>query len=204
MRDKDNIRRIAALDIDYMGFIFYPESKRFAGIPPDAGIVKAVPDSIKKVGVFVNETIPVIKNICETLHLDFIQLHGNESPEFCRKLRDEKIQVIKTFHIDRNFDFSFTGLYRETADYLLFDTKTPEFGGSGKSFDWELLENYAEDIPFFLSGGIAPEHAETLGESATGKMEAVDINSRFETAPGIKDTERIKTFIRTLKSKMRA
>lgn len=184
MCDPRNIAAVAALKPDFMGFIFYKKSPRFVGaLSPET--VRNIPASIKKVGVFVNEEMAVIEKIVAEYGLDFVQLHGDESVAFCRALKG-KCGVIKATSIVR------APLYEKVVDYLLFDTPTPQYGGSGKRFDWSELQNYTGDTPFFLSGGIGVEHG---SEVRALDVFAVDVNSRFETQPGMKDIELLKEFI---------
>lgn len=184
MCDPRNIASVAALKPDFMGFIFYKKSPRYVGaLSPET--VRGIPASIKRVGVFVNEEITVIEKMVEEYGLDFVQLHGDESVEFCRALK-EKCGVIKATSIAR------APLYEDVADYLLFDTPTPHYGGSGQRFDWSELQNYKGSTPFFLSGGIGVENGR---EVKALDVFAVDINSRFETQPGFKNVELLKDFM---------
>lgn len=184
MCDPRNIAAVAGLEPDFMGFIFYKKSPRYVGnLSPET--VKNLPASIKRVGVFVNEDMELIVKMIETYGLDYVQLHGDESAEFCRALK-ERCGVIKATSV------AGASRYADVADYLLFDTPTPHYGGSGKRFDWSLLKEYTGATPYFLSGGIGAEHAE---EVKNMDVFAVDINSRFELQPGIKDVELLKSFM---------
>ena len=156
LKYKENIEQVAALRPDYMGFIFYPQSKRFVG---DDFKMPMISPEIKKVGVFVNATAGYIIEKIDKHGLDFIQLHGNESASFC-EVMSHLVKVIKAFGIDDNFDFNVLASYKNSCDYFLFDTKTTEFGGSGKQFNRDVLKNYTHDVPFFLSGGIGLEEVE--------------------------------------------
>ena len=163
MRDAENIRRVAVMRPDYMGFIFYSNSKRAVGekfaIPDD------FPDAVRRVGVFVNENSSVMLNLAREYSLDFLQLHGSETAAQCEDLRNKGLMIIKAFSVGRDFNFDSTVPYKQSAEYFLFDTKGPGYGGTGKAFDWMLLEKYDQEVPFFLSGGRA--RAEGYGEVLT-------------------------------------
>lgn len=190
MRDSDNIRQLARLAPDYIGFIFYPNSKRYAS-DLDVALLGSLPSGIKKTGVFVNSTYQEVVKKIETYHLDAVQLHGAENPEFCMKIQALDIQVIKAFGIDNRFDFNILSEYKDVVDYFLFDTKTKEHGGSGKAFDWELLQLYTLDKPFFLSGGLSTENLAEIKNIQDTRLYALDLNSRFELEPGLKDIEKL-------------
>ncbi len=194
-----NIASIKKLPVDYMGFIFYPGSKRYIG-DIDSEMIEILPEHIRKIGVFVNEDIEKVKAYGVQFHLDGIQLHGNETKTYCRELHALNYIVIKSFRMVDDFDFSICKAYEEGCHYFLFDTHTNEFGGSGKKFNWNLLEAYDLDVPFFLSGGIDETDAGILRNISHPKFFAVDINSRFEISPGYKDEKKISTFIEQLKS----
>ena len=165
MREAANIKELAALSPDFMGFIFYPPSSRFVSTI-DENTIKSIPKKIRKVGVFVNENVLKIKDIAKNFRLDVIQLHGDESPDVCMKLKSEGYVVIKAFHIASADDFSDMLDYEGTCDYFLFDTKTQGYGGSGMTFDWTFLDRYTGQTPFLLSGGIrsaSPHHRATRG-----------------------------------------
>jgi phosphoribosylanthranilate isomerase len=198
MNDLVNVTGISGLNPDYMGFIFYEGSPRYVGKEPDFRLFR-VPSAIKKVGVFVNESINRIFKISAELGIGVIQLHGNESPEFCDYLRLNGETVIKVFNINNDFNFESLNPYLHTCDYFMFDTKSGSYGGSGRKFDWKKLDEYHFDKPFFLSGGIEPEDPELLRSISNKGLFAVDINSRFEISTGIKDIALVKTFINSLK-----
>jgi len=191
MRETVNILEVASLQPDYMGFIFYEKSKRFVG--NDFSISANFPPTIKRVGVFVNEKIDAVEKLVSNYKLDYVQLHGDETPEVCRVLMNDRIGVIKVFSIDKEFDFSKTKPYEPYSDFFLFDTKSESYGGSGKSFDWNLLKKYNQQIPFFLSGGLSPYNIQNLEELQGMNLHAIDINSGVETAPGLKDGTKIKS-----------
>ncbi|WP_256004883.1 phosphoribosylanthranilate isomerase [Pedobacter deserti] len=196
MREPENIGKLAELQPEYMGFIFYTGSKRYAG-EISAEIVRSLPPAIKKTGVFVDEKGIRVSEIEDEYELDAIQLHGSETPEYCKALRTiipARTELIKAFGIDEHFDFSVLDDYADAVDYFLFDTQTAGHGGSGKRFDWKLLEGYKLDKPFFLSGGIGPESLEELQQVSDPRCYAIDVNSRFELSPGLKDIEQLKAF----------
>lgn len=191
MRNTANILDIASLAPDYMGFIFYPLSSRYAA-DIDAAIVRQLPSSIKKTGVFVNAELATIDKWLNELELDAVQLHGDESPEFCKAVKGRDIEVIKAFGIHADFDFKSLNNYLQVVDYFLFDTSTAQHGGSGKVFDWELLHQNNTDKPFFLSGGIDLDQLDTIAQMNDGRLYAIDLNSKFELSPGIKDYSKLK------------
>jgi len=193
MRDAENITAIASLGPQYMGFIFYPKSPRFVGESFD--LPANLPASIKRVGVFVNESNAVIIAKGKSLKLDFVQLHGDESPAQCEELKTTGLGVIKVFSIDDDFNFELTKPYREVVDYFLFDTKGKYYGGNAKTFKWEILGAYDQEVPFFLSGGLSPDNVNTLGDIQEMNLHALDLNSGVEISPGLKDIEKIKTII---------
>lgn len=198
-----NVKAIAEVKPDFMGFIFYQGSPRYVGERPEKGLFRNVPSGIKKVGVFLNENNHKIIKISGNAGLDMIQLHGDESAVSCLQLKSSGLTIIKAFKINR--DFSFESLYQfmPVCDYFLFDTKSEKPGGSGRKFDWEKLKEYSLGRPFFLSGGIGPEDADIIKSMQNSGLFAIDINSRFETAPGIKDAGRVKTFIEKIKNDQR-
>ena len=188
MRNAENIREVEALGIDLMGFIFWPKSSRYVSERP-----AYLPTKCKRVGVFVDEDIENIKKIAEEYALDFIQLHGHESIEDVQKLQDRK--VIKAFNIATKEDLDATAHYEGLVDYFLFDTKGPSVGGNGEKFDWSILDAYNGDIPFLLSGGVGPDDAERILAYHHSKCIGIDLNSRFEIEPGIKDIVKLKSFL---------
>ncbi|HEX7492575.1 MAG TPA: phosphoribosylanthranilate isomerase [Bacteroidales bacterium] len=200
MTSPDNVTDIAEAKPDYMGFIFYPGSKRYVGGNPENSLFNNVSAGIKRVGVFINEDNHKILNSSINKGLDMIQLHGEESPFSCLQLKSSGMIVVKTFSIGEEFNFEILSKYMPGCDYFLFDTKSETPGGSGKKFNWDRLEGYSLDKPFFLSGGIGPEDSDLIRTLSNKGLFAVDINSRFETAPGIKDPVVVKTFIEEIKN----
>jgi len=191
-----NIAEVVALQPDYTGFIFYPGSKRFIG-ELDPLLIKNIPATIKTTGVFVNEELETVKNAILTYNLKAVQLHGQESAAYCGALKGYA-EVIKAFGIDENFDFNTLDAYQDYTDYFLFDTQTPDHGGSGKTFSWQLLENYKNGKPYFLSGGIGVDQLAELGMIKDERLYAIDVNSKFELSPGLKDTVLLSTFKQVL------
>ncbi|PYF72674.1 phosphoribosylanthranilate isomerase [Pedobacter nutrimenti] len=191
MREKQNIAEVAELGPDYMGFIFYPGSKRYA-----ADLTTELPQHVKKTGVFVNQPIGVILEYILKYKLSAVQLHGNESPAYCAQFKELglRIELIKAFGLSETFDFDQLTAYQEFVDYFLFDTQTAGHGGSGKLFNWKLLEQYHLDTPYFLSGGIGPQQVQLIKEIQDNRLYAVDINSRFELEPGLKNIDQLREF----------
>lgn len=186
----DNIEAIAALKPDYMGFICYDRSPRFiTGL--DEKTVIDQPADIVKTGVFVNEDADTISKLIYKYKFDAVQLHGNETPEFCALFKHE-VEVIKAFGIDEEFDFAQLKAYENSVNYFLFDTKTPAHGGSGKTFNWDILKKYTLDVPFFLSGGLSPENIGEVTKIKHPAFYGVDLNSKFELSPGVKDIDKLK------------
>ena len=218
MKYIENIQAVAALQPDYLGFIFYENSKRnFEGIIPE------LPKSIKKTGVFVNEYPEILISLVEEYRLDAIQLHGDESLEYVTELQrqlaerralfieenkhqkkkknkhviaDEKVEVIKVFGIKDAFNFDILKPYLEVVDFFLFDTKGKERGGNGVKFEWAVLEKYPFEKPFFLSGGIGLQDAEEVQKIINSELPiyALDVNSKFESAPGKKNVKELIKF----------
>ena len=186
IRDPSNIEAVAALQPDYMGFIFYPQSPRYIGETE-----KNLSRNIVKTGVFVNESIDKVHELINKHHLGAVQLHGAESLEFCNTFQG-KVKVIKAFGVDKDFDFHQLEPYTGSVDYFLFDTKTDKHGGSGQSFDWSLLDKYKLGIPFFLSGGLSLENLDEVEAIQHPQFYGVDLNSRFEVEPGLKDIDKLK------------
>lgn len=197
MRQAANIAAVADLHPDYMGFIFYQKSPRFIS-EVSAELIKYVPSSIKTTGVFVDEELEVVKTHIVKLNLKAVQLHGKESIGYCEEIKSTGIEVIKAFGIDGKFDFSQLEAYVDAVDYFLFDTQTAQHGGSGKVFDWRLLQHYKLEKPYFLSGGIDLQHAEVIREINDRRLYAIDVNSKFEVEPGLKDVKRLREFKKLL------
>ena len=191
MRSSKNIINLAKIMPDYMGFIFWENSKRFvSNSTPFLG------ERVKKVGVFVNANLEYIKKCVEAHRLKAVQLHGNESPEQCSKLGEVDVEVIKAFAVQREFDFNEIVIYESVCDYFLFDTKGELPGGNGLHFDWTILKEYPSKKPFFLSGGIGPNDFVAIKSiiKLNLPLYAIDVNSKFEIEPGLKDIQSIKEF----------
>lgn len=194
LRDRENVIQVLALKPDYMGFIFYEKSARYVG-HEDLAFLSEL-SGTKKVAVFVNATEKEIDSVLTRYSFDAIQLHGNESPEFCESVRFKGVELIKAFGVDSDFDFNQLQAYRSTVDYFLFDTKTSLHGGSGKRFDWSVLDEYKEDIPYFLSGGIDTETFQSATSLKDERLYCIDVNSRFELAPGVKSIPLLETILK--------
>lgn len=199
LKYEQNITDLMQLPINYMGFIFYKKSPRYVGEDLSFNFVGSIPKHIKKVGVFVNEDCYSIFNHIAHYDIAMVQLHGAETPEICAELKPH-VEIIKAFQIHDNFDFKQLESYLAVVDYFIFDSSTPNYGGSGKQFNWQLLKNYKYHIPFFLSGGIGEEHVEELKQLNLPQLKAIDINSKFETEPGLKHSDQVKQFILKLNS----
>ena len=194
MRDTDNILALATLPVDIIGLIFYPESRRYAG-DLDPASLESLPPEIKKAGVFVDETVACIVETSRRYGLQIVQMHGKESPDHCARIKDAGYSVIKAFGVDSVGDFAQTAGYDSVCDYFLFDAKTPMYGGSGRGYNWSILDEYRGRTPFFLSGGISPDHCRRIAELRHPQFYAIDLNSRFETAPGVKNIALVKSFL---------
>ncbi len=200
MMEESNIRELVKVHPDYIGFIFYRESKRFIGEDFSSGILDSIPGSISKVGVFVDAGKDYILEKSELFGLKLVQLHGSEPVTACMELFNAGISVIKVFHIDDEFNFDTINPFKPYCKYFLFDTKCSTFGGSSKKFNWDILRKYDNEKPVFLSGGIGNADAGLIKQLDYLNIHAVDINSRFEKEPGIKDISKIKKFIKEFKS----
>ncbi|WP_298780163.1 phosphoribosylanthranilate isomerase [uncultured Polaribacter sp.] len=222
MKFTENIQQVAHLQPDYLGFIFYEKSKRnFEGIIPEFS------NLIKKTGVFVNEYIEIVISLVEEYNLDAIQLHGDESVEYVANLKkqlterrtlfieenkqikkkknkhyisESEVEIIKVFGIKDEFNFDVLEPYLEVVDYFLFDTKGKERGGNGIKFDWSVLEKYPFEKPFFLSGGIGLQDVDEVQKIIKSNLPiyALDVNSKFESKPGVKKIEELEKFKKTV------
>lgn len=195
MKKKSNILEIETLTPNYIGFIFYNYSIRYVGntfIVPN--LVKC-----KKVGVFVNDLEKNILDKSIINKLDFIQLHGNESPNYCYNIMKKGIKIIKAFGINEAFNFNEINPFKDICSYFLFDNKTINYGGSGKKFNWKKINEYNIKIPFFISGGISIDDIEDILAISHPYFFGIDINSQFETLPGIKEFNKVKKFIQKIR-----
>ena len=198
MREPKNIEQVAQLGVDMMGFIFYPKSPRYVSY------VLARSDADRKVcrvGVFVNDSIPEILDKIHSFSLNAVQMHGNESRELCEQLREANrdIKIIKAISVSNAGDIQKYKEYVGAVDYFLFDTKCKTVGGSGQQFDWLVLDEYDGDVPFLLSGGIGPEDAFRIRTFHHSQCVGIDLNSRFEIEPGVKDVEKLNKFLNEIK-----
>jgi phosphoribosylanthranilate isomerase len=188
----ENRQEVEKLHVDFLGFIFYPGSKRYAGGQKDRALFSS---KREKVAVFVDEGIDQIINIAHSIGFKYIQLHGNENSLLCGELKKQGLKIIKAFNIGDNFDFELLNSYDDVVDYYLFDTKSSMPGGSGQKFNWDVLDKYRGDIPFFLSGGIQPEDVCKIKQINHPKFYGVDLNSGFEDVPGLKNPAKLKSFL---------
>ncbi len=196
MTDIDNISSMLFLEPDYLGFIFYPKSPRYVVGKLQPEMLGIIPDTVRRVGVFVNSNVAEIMQYASQYGLRTIQLHGSEPPAMCARLRDAGFEVIKVFSISSAADFEHVHEYSDVVDYYLFDTKTENYGGSGIAFEWQLILRQPIRKPWFLSGGNGPNNLVQAGQSGAY---AIDLNSRFETSPGIKDYDLLSKAIGELR-----
>ena len=197
MREAENIREVEASGVDWMGFIFWPKSSRYVSEVPSY-----LPTKCKRVGVFVDASIGDVMSQTEAFGLDLIQLHGQESPSYITQLRPHlpaQIQIIKALNIATTSDLEAAKRYEGVVDYLLFDTKGKCVGGNGEKFDWSVLDDYAGSTPFLLSGGIGPDDAERVKAFHHPKCIGIDLNSKFELSPALKDATKLQSFLSSLK-----
>ncbi len=190
MCEPSNIIEVAKFSPDFMGFIFYKQSPRYVGL--NFSIPADFPEAIKRVGVFVNQEVPVILETAKKYQLGFVQLHGRETVNDCNQIKESGMGVIKVFSVYDNFDFSETLPYQSTVDYFLFDTKGKYYGGNNQIFDWKILLNYNQQIPFLLSGGLNADNVSNLSLLSGTNLAGVDLNSGVETMPGNKDVSKIQ------------
>ena len=196
MGSPENILEVAALKPDYLGFIFFEKSPRnFEGNIPK------LPESIIKTGVFVNASFEFVQEKIKQYDFKAVQLHGKESPEYCKKIKELGIEVFKVFSIRNEFDFDVLIPFEGAVDYFLFDTKGEQPGGNGFVFDWSVLKNYSSKTPFILSGGIGLEEIDSVQELLQTDLPlfAIDVNSKFEKEPGLKNSEDLKSLFDHLK-----
>ena len=193
MRDSENIRAIEQTKADLMGFIFHPKSPRFV-----ASLPEYMPKKQKRVGVFVNASLEQILAKAQKFSLEYIQLHGDEPPAFCSELKNRGLKVIRAQRIANTDDIIRAESYN-MADLMIFDTKTELYGGSGKKFNWQLLENYKGCVPFLLSGGIRSDTFEEIKAFFHPQFAGIDLNSGFEISPALKDVGNLNNFIEKIK-----
>jgi phosphoribosylanthranilate isomerase len=198
MKDPVNIREISTLSPDYMGFIYYPGSKRFAG-ELESDDLSELPSTIKKVGVFVNTPVKDVLEKAREMDFVFLQLHGDESPGYCLEVKKHGFKVIKVFPMVPGADLSSLKSYMDVSDLFLFDTAGEGYGGTGRKFNWNLLEHYNLAKPFLLSGGIQPDDLQAIIELEHPQLYGLDLNSGFEINPGFKDPEKLAGFMNELR-----
>lgn len=188
MREPENIHQLVEIQPDFIGHIFYEKSPRFVG---ENELINE-DESINKVGVFVNESEDIILKKVRQYNLDFVQLHGNEPVELAESLKRSGIKVIKVFSVINTMPKEDIAAFENSVDYFLFDTKTKSYGGSGHKFDWSILKEYNSKVPFFLSGGIELDDLEEIKSLNISQLFAIDVNSKFEVSPGLKNIEQLK------------
>ncbi len=200
LRYPENVEAVCELEPEFVGYIFYPFSKRFVGEKPDPAIFMISNPGIGKVGVFVNEEISRVKQIYSLYQLDLVQLHGTESPRYCQELKEEGILIIKALkpmagRVERSME-----AYKNDVHYLLFDTPGREHGGTGRKFDWELLNTISVPLPYLIGGGIGPEDGDAFRKHGFNALFGIDVNSRFELSPGMKDINLLKKFMNEIRT----
>lgn len=207
MRNPNNIKELLTLPVDWMGLIFYEKSKRNVPNSAAKAILAASEGKVKRVGVFVNEDIETIVQKIAKFKLTYVQLHGKENPDYCYDLLaksaktfgcGDELQIIKAFSVDENFDFAKTKGYEPYVNYFLFDTKGKNPGGNGFAFDWTLLKKYQGNLPFLLSGGLDEFSAAAIKTLDLPKLVGVDVNSKFEIEPALKDVAMVSRFVAAL------
>jgi phosphoribosylanthranilate isomerase len=207
MREAANIQAVGFLPIHFMGFIFYEKSSRY--VTDDIDTISTCPEDLTRVGVFVDADIDFVLEKIDKHELNAVQLHGKEAPQYLEdfstklkaKLKMEAIndiEIIKAFSVDEHFDFDTLKPYIGLVNYFLFDTKTPQHGGSGQKFDWSILTKYDLDIPFLLAGGISEQDVDLVKSLNINQLYGLDLNSKFEISPALKDVEKLRKFLDNL------
>lgn len=200
MKNPMNIQEITSLNPDLIGFIFYHKSSRYIDDSTLQSSIQNIPTQIKKVGVFVNESNEVIQAITKQYALDIIQLHGDESIAQCKALHEKGYKIFKAFPIQDNIDIEMLKTYIPYCNAFLFDTQTSKYGGSGQAFNWNILQNYTLDHPFYLSGGIGLSNiAQALQINHTSLI-GIDCNSQLEDEPGLKNYNQTKQLINIIRN----
>lgn len=199
MKEPDNLEQVCRLEPDFVGYIFYRASARYVGDYPDEALFSLPGNSVSRVGVFVNEPILSVRKMIESGWMDLVQLHGSESPEYCKALVNEGAHVIKAIGPSHLDSMERLEEYYGVVHYFLFDTAGQGSGGTGEKFDWTLLEKYALPVPFLLSGGIGPGDAPSIKKLDHLLLRGVDVNSRFEDAPGRKNIKALRSFIKEIR-----
>ncbi|KGE15204.1 phosphoribosylanthranilate isomerase [Sphingobacterium deserti] len=195
MRDPENIVALAALPIDYIGFIFYEKSPRFISHVPK---MTSIPENLTKIGVFVNASEKYIQEKVGE-GLQGVQLHGTETAQTCLLFKQQGLVVLKAFGISQGFNWQQLYPYVDAVDYFLFDTKSDAHGGTGVAFDWKLLAEYPFQVPYFLSGGLSLTNMEEAKNLGDARLQGLDLNSRFESAPAFKDIDKIANALKIIK-----
>ncbi|MFM2145359.1 MAG: hypothetical protein RL732_195 [Bacteroidota bacterium] len=203
MTQEEQVHRLAGQGVDFAGFIFYPKSPRYVFRQMTLNQIRRI-TSLNKVGVFVNASVEEVLHLVDECRLQMVQLHGDESPVYCSRIADY-VSVVKAFRVSENDSISWmTRPFMDVCDMFLFDTMGAGYGGTGKKFDWSVLSREEVGKPYFLSGGIESGDEEKLREfaaqPAAKALFAVDINSKFEVSPGIKDIDRVGDFVKKIKS----
>jgi len=197
MKYPQNIETVSSLNPDMMGFIFHPNSPRYVE-RLDSKALHSIPENILKIGVFVNQKFVDTYLMIERYKLDGVQLHGDETVEYCKSFKELNLKVLKSFPVSVANDFDYTKEYEGACDYFLFDAKTPDYGGAGIKFDWNILTEYIGMTPFILSGGISIDDIEEIKKINHPKFAGVDINSKFEISPGLKSMVMVSNFVNKL------
>lgn len=187
MREATNLRAIAGLNPGWLGFIFYKKSARYMSDTLSPARVRNLPPAIRRVGVFVDADLAEVQAVASAYGLDYVQLHGHETPAYCQQAHDLGLPVIKAFALDNTFDFSQLAAYVPACALFLFDTKGALPGGNGVAFDWQVLQAYQGPVGFLLSGGLGPANLDELLHFEHPYLSGYDFNSHLETAPGLKD-----------------
>ena len=200
MCEAGNLAAIANLDPDFLGFIFFEKSKRAMHDTLDPAQVRSLPPGIRKVGVFVDADLAELQASTCQYQLDYVQLHGHESPAYCQQAQAVGLRVLKAFAVDAAFDFGQLAAYEPFCDFFLFDTKGELPGGNGRAFDWSVLAGYTGAVPFLLSGGLGPANANQLLQFRHPQLCGFDFNSQLETAPGLKDVDATRQLLARLRA----
>jgi phosphoribosylanthranilate isomerase len=198
MREASNLWAVADLKPDYLGFIFYGKSTRYMRDTLSASRVRNLPTDIKRVGVFVNADLANVQATASAYALDYVQLHGHETPAYCQQARAAGLHLIKAFAVGETFDFAGLADYEASCDFFLFDTKGALPGGNGTAFDWQILAGYTGTTPFLLSGGLGPANLTALLDFHHPQLYGFDFNSHLETAPGVKDVAATRQLLQRL------
>ena len=184
MRQAENLQNLEQLKPDFIGFIFYEGSSRFVGFDFQ---LEGLSRGTKKVGVFVNEEVEKVVALAKKYNLNYVQLHGDEDPSYCVKIKEQGFGILKAVSIGKEYDFESLKPFVDSVDYFLFDTQGKGYGGHGVAFDWAILNNYSLETPFFVAGGISNENVELLLKLKNPKFIGIDVNSKYEISPGLKD-----------------